>query len=177
MPSAFCLRRPLKAVLAAAALLSTSGLADTAGAAERVHIDTAGLRAGEIMVRTAERRLYLVVGHGTAIAYDVGVGRADRQWTGTATITGKYVRPNWAPPLAVLRDRPDLPEMIPSGASNNPMGEAALTLSGGEYAIHGTNRPGSIGGFVSYGCIRMHNADILDLYGRVAVGTPVTVMR
>jgi lipoprotein-anchoring transpeptidase ErfK/SrfK len=35
-------------------------------------------------------------------------------------------------------------------------GAAALTLSGGgEYAIHGTNNPGSVGGFVSYGCIRM----------------------
>ena len=48
------------------------------------------------------------------------------------------------------------------------MGAAAMTLVGGEYAIHGTNAPGSIGGFVSYGCIRMHNHDIVDLYGRVA---------
>ena len=55
------------------------------------------------------------------------------------------------------------------------MGAAALTLSGGQYAIHGTNSPGSIGGFVSYGCIRMYNADILDLYQRVHFGTPVTV--
>ena len=46
---------------------------------------------------------------------------------------------------------------------NNPMGVAAMTLAGGEYAIHGTNAPGSIGGFVSYGCIRMYNADITDL--------------
>ena len=52
------------------------------------------------------------------------------------------------------------------------MGAAALTLSGGgEYAIHGTNRPGSIGNFASYGCIRMHNKDILDLFSRVNVGT------
>ena len=47
------------------------------------------------------------------------------------------------------------------------MGVAAMTLSGGEYAIHGTNNPGSIGGFVSYGCIRMYNQDITDLYDRV----------
>ena len=57
------------------------------------------------------------------------------------------------------------------------MGAAALTLSQGEYAIHGTNNPGSIGGFVSYGCIRMYNPDILDLYGRVSFGTPVVVTR
>jgi lipoprotein-anchoring transpeptidase ErfK/SrfK len=52
-----------------------------------------------------------------------------------------------------------------------------MTLYGGEYAIHGTNRPGSVGGFVSYGCIRMLNSDILDLFERVAVGTPVVVER
>lgn len=177
MPSAIIPRRRLLQLVVAVAALSLGSLTNTASGAERVRVDTAGLEAGAIMVRTSERRLYLVVGPGKAIGYDVGVGRADRQWTGTAAITGKYIRPNWAPPLAVLKDRPDLPAMIPSGAPNNPMGEAAMTLSGGEYAIHGTNRPGSIGGFVSYGCIRMHNADILDLYARVAVGTPVTVMR
>ena len=57
------------------------------------------------------------------------------------------------------------------------MGVAAMTLAGGEYAIHGTNEPGSIGHFVSHGCIRMYNADITDLYGRVSIGTPVEVTR
>jgi lipoprotein-anchoring transpeptidase ErfK/SrfK len=57
------------------------------------------------------------------------------------------------------------------------MGKRALTLDRDEYAIHGTNRPDSIGRFASYGCIRMHNADIVDLYERVSVGTPVVVVR
>jgi lipoprotein-anchoring transpeptidase ErfK/SrfK len=57
------------------------------------------------------------------------------------------------------------------------MGAAALTLSRGQYAIHGTNAPGSIGGFVSYGCIRMFNQDIIDLYQRVGFGTSVVVVR
>jgi lipoprotein-anchoring transpeptidase ErfK/SrfK len=70
-----------------------------------------------------------------------------------------------------------LPNVIPGGVPSNPMGAAALTLSGGEYAIHGTNAPGSIGGFVSYGCIRMHNSDILDLFNRVGYGTRVVVTR
>ena len=52
-----------------------------------------------------------------------------------------------------------------------------MTLSGGEYAIHGTNRPESIGTFASYGCIRMLNQDIVDLLERVDVGTQVVVMR
>ena len=70
-----------------------------------------------------------------------------------------------------------LPDVIPGGSPRNPMGAAALTLSGGEYAIHGTNVPRSIGGYVSYGCIRMFNQDITDLYGRVSVGTQVVVVR
>ena len=67
--------------------------------------------------------------------------------------------------------------MIPGGSPKNPMGAAALTLAGGEYAIHGTNVPGSVGGFVSYGCIRMYNQDVVDLYSRVSVGTTVMVVR
>ena len=57
------------------------------------------------------------------------------------------------------------------------MGARALTLEGGDYAIHGTNRPSSIGTFASYGCIRMYNQDILDLFDRVSIGTPVVVVR
>jgi lipoprotein-anchoring transpeptidase ErfK/SrfK len=132
---------------------------------------------GTIVVKTNERALYLVLGNGKALRYPVGVGRAGKQWTGTAMINGKQLRPAWSPPAEVKRDKPSLPNVIPGGAPSNPMGAAAMTLSGGEYAIHGTNQPGSIGGFVSYGCIRMHNADVLDLYNRVGWGTTVVVTR
>jgi lipoprotein-anchoring transpeptidase ErfK/SrfK len=67
--------------------------------------------------------------------------------------------------------------VIPGGSSHNPMGPRAMTLSGGQYAIHGTNRPSSIGTFASYGCIRMYNQDIVDLFDRVSVGAPVVVTR
>jgi lipoprotein-anchoring transpeptidase ErfK/SrfK len=133
--------------------------------------------AGTIVVSTRERRLYYVTGGGQAIRYPVGVGKAGRQWAGTSRIDGKYLSPAWSPPSVIRREKPWLPNVIPGGARNNPMGVAAMTLAGGEYAIHGTNAPGSIGGFVSYGCIRMLNADITDLYSRVSVGTPVVVTR
>ena len=132
--------------------------------------------AGSIVVKTSERRLYLVLGGGKALRYPVGVGRAGKQWNGSTVISGKYLKPAWSPPEEIRRDKPSLPNVIPGGTSGNPMGVAAMTLSGGEYAIHGTNKPESIGGFVSYGCIRMHNRDILDLSARVSVGTPVTVV-
>jgi len=92
-------------------------------------------------------------------------------------VAGKHLRPAWSPPEEVRLDSPDLPDVIPGGAPNNPMGVAALTLSGGEYAIHGTNRPESIGKFASYGCIRMYNEDIAHLFQWVDVGTPVVVTR
>jgi lipoprotein-anchoring transpeptidase ErfK/SrfK len=132
---------------------------------------------GTIVVRTSERRLYFVIGAGQALRYPVGVGRAGRQWAGASFIEGKHVRPNWSPPPAIRHDKPNLPEVIPGGSPHNPMGVAALTLAGGAYAIHGTNTPKSIGGFVSYGCIRRYNEDISDLFGRVRIGTPVLVTR
>jgi lipoprotein-anchoring transpeptidase ErfK/SrfK len=132
---------------------------------------------GTIVIRYGERRLYYVTGRGTAIRYPVGVGRAGKGWYGERYIDGKRRSPAWSPPPEVRRDKPSLPDVIPGGSPRNPMGVAALTLSGGEYAIHGTNAPGSIGGYVSYGCIRMHNADILDLFDRVNYGTRVVVTR
>jgi len=136
-----------------------------------------GYQGGTIVIKTRERQLYLSLGDGRAIRYPVGVGKAGQQWSGVAYVDGKYVTPAWVAPPA-LRRNPSAPAyVIPGGSPQNPMGAAALTLTGGEYAIHGTNQPRSIGGFVSAGCIRMHNADVLDLYARVAVGTPVVVMR
>jgi lipoprotein-anchoring transpeptidase ErfK/SrfK len=132
---------------------------------------------GTIVVKTNERRLYLVVDPGHAMRYPVGVGKSGKQWAGTTKIDGKYQNPAWSPPAEVKRDVPSLPDVIPGGSPHNPMGVAAMTLAGGEYAIHGTNRPGSVGGFVSYGCIRMLNPDISDLYQRVSVGTTVVVTR
>ena len=130
---------------------------------------------GTIVVNTSQRRLYLVVSEGHAVSYPVGVGRAGKQWSGTSYIASKHLRPAWSPPEEIKHDRPSLPAVVPSGSPRNPMGAAALVLAHGQYAIHGTNAPGSIGGFVSYGCIRMYNKDILDLYARVGVGTRVVV--
>lgn len=130
---------------------------------------------GTIVVKTNERKLYLVLEQGQAVRYPVGVGKPGKQWAGATKIDGKYRQPAWAPPADVKRDNPSIPDVIAGGSPANPMGVAAMTLAGGEYAIHGTNRPNSIGGYVSYGCVRMYNEDITDLFSRVTVGTPVIV--
>jgi lipoprotein-anchoring transpeptidase ErfK/SrfK len=147
-----------------------------ADAQARDTVSFSGYPAGTIVVRTRERRLYLVTGDGSAIRYPVGVGRVGLQWSGTRRVVAKYVEPAWSPPAIIRREKPGLPDVIPGGSPANPMGARVLSL-GGEYAIHGTNNPRSIGGFVSYGCIRMHNEDVIDLYSRVSVGTPVVVLR
>jgi lipoprotein-anchoring transpeptidase ErfK/SrfK len=132
---------------------------------------------GTIVVKTNERRLYLILDQDHAMRYPVGVGKSGKQWAGVTRIGGKYLNPAWSPPAEVKHDKPNMPDVIPGGSPKNPMGVAAMTLEGGEYAIHGTNMPGSVGGFVSYGCIRMLNDDITDLYGRVSIGTTVVVTR
>jgi lipoprotein-anchoring transpeptidase ErfK/SrfK len=168
----------LRIAVALAAIIGAGTLVST-GAEARP--DMVGFRGdyspGTIVVKTNERRLYLVLDPGHAVRYPVGVGRSGKQWAGTTRIDGKYRNPAWSPPAEVKHDKPSMPDVIPGGSPRNPMGVAAMTLAGGEYAIHGTNMPGSVGGFVSYGCIRMLNADITDLYQRVSVGTTVVVSR
>jgi len=165
--------RPLAAVFSMAIVIAAAVAAQPAAAREIVAFKEGS--AGSIVIKSNERRLYYVLGNGRAVRYPVGVGKAGKRWSGTTSISGKYRRPDWSPPKEVKRDKPKLPDLIKGGSPRNPMGEAALTLSGGEYAIHGTNVPGSVGGFVSYGCIRMYNQDILDLYARVSVGATVVV--
>jgi lipoprotein-anchoring transpeptidase ErfK/SrfK len=143
---------------------------------EVVHFS--GYAPGTIVVVTHERRLYYVIGGDQAIRYPVGVGRKGMEWSGTAYIDGKYIKPGWSAPASIRKDYSRLPAVVPGGSPHNPMGVAAMTLSGGgEYAIHGTNNPSSVGHFVSHGCIRMYNADIMDLYRRVGYGTRVVVLR
>jgi lipoprotein-anchoring transpeptidase ErfK/SrfK len=169
--------RALAAVPAAAILVAIVATPQLAQARGDIVAFRGDYSAGTVVVKTNERRLYYVMGEGRAIRYPVGVGRAGQQWSGTSRIDGKYIKPAWSPPAVVKRDNPRLPDVIPGGSPRNPMGVAAMTLSGGDYAIHGTNAPGSVGGFVSYGCIRMYNADITDLFGRVSVGATVVVTR
>ena len=132
--------------------------------------------AGTIVVSTAERRLYLIQGDGTAMRHGVGVGRPGFTWGGVQNITMKREWPDWRPPSEMLRRRPDLPRFM-KGGIENPLGARAMYLGGSIYRIHGSNEPETIGTAVSSGCIRMTNDDVSDLYTRVKVGTRVIVQR
>ena len=169
-------------ILFSAALAAVVGLFALAPSAAQARGELVTVRdsylPGTIVVRTSERALYYFVGPGEAIRYPVAVGRAGMQWSGTVFVDGKYIKPAWEAPASIRKDYSRLPAVIPGGTPQNPMGVAAMTLSGGgQYAIHGTNQPQLIGHFVSHGCIRMYNPDITDLYRRVSVGTRVVVTR
>lgn len=131
---------------------------------------------GTIVVSTSERRLYFVLGDGKAMRYGVGVGRPGFTWGGSHSITMKREWPDWRPPAAMLKRRPDLPRHM-RGGPDNPLGARAMYIGSTIYRIHGSNEPETIGEAVSSGCIRMTNDDVIDLYNRAKVGARVIVQR
>ncbi len=130
---------------------------------------------GTIVVDTPDHFLYLVEKDDRAMRYGIGVARSGFAWSGVHKITAKKEWPDWFPPKEMLARQPYLPRMMPGGP-NNPLGARALYIGHTLYRIHGSNEPWTIGHNVSSGCIRMRNADIIDLYKHVKVGTQVVVL-
>jgi lipoprotein-anchoring transpeptidase ErfK/SrfK len=130
---------------------------------------------GTIIIDTPNTYLYLVLGHGQAMRYGIGVGRDGFTWSGVQSITKKSEWPDWTPPPEMISRQPYLPRYM-AGGPGNPLGARAMYLGGTVYRIHGTNAPGTIGTRVSSGCIRLTNEDVADLYSRVNVGTKVVVL-
>jgi lipoprotein-anchoring transpeptidase ErfK/SrfK len=143
---------------------------------EKQLVDYSGKEgAGTIVVDTPNKFLYLVQGSGKAMRYGIGVGRPGFTWSGIKQISAKKEWPDWTPPAEMLVRRPDLPRHM-EGGPQNPLGARAMYLGSSLYRIHGSNEPWTIGTNVSSGCIRMRNEDVIDLYGRVNVGTRVVVI-
>jgi lipoprotein-anchoring transpeptidase ErfK/SrfK len=131
---------------------------------------------GSIVVDTSERYLYLSTGPQKALRYGVGVGKEGFQWDGLLKVSRKAEWPSWRPPPDMLKRKPELPKFM-EGGPGNPLGARALYLGDTVYRIHGTNQPKSIGYAMSSGCFRMLNEHVIDLYGRVPVGTWVVVRK
>jgi lipoprotein-anchoring transpeptidase ErfK/SrfK len=130
---------------------------------------------GTLIVDTAHTYLYLVMAHGKAMRYGIGVGREGFTWSGTERVSRMAEWPDWHPPAEMIERQPYLPRFM-AGGESNPLGARALYLGKTVYRIHGTNQPSTIGQTVSSGCIRLVNSDIEDLYQRVQVGTRVVVL-
>ena len=152
---------------------------DTARTTRREVRDPTGETAGTLTINTKLRKMYLSLGDGRALEYRIAVGKQGFSWKGEAEIGRKAFWPGWTPPPEMIKRRPDLPRHM-DGGPDNPLGARALYLFQNNkdtlFRIHGTNEPDSIGKAVSSGCIRMLDADVIDLYGRVAKGTKVVVL-
>ena len=131
--------------------------------------------AGTIIIDTPNTYLYLVLGNGKALRYGVGVGREGFTWSGVQQVTRMAEWPDWNPPEEMIVRQPYLPRFM-AGGETNPLGARVVYLGNAVYRIHGTNQPSTIGTFVSSGCIRLTNEDVMDLYTRVKIGTRVVVL-
>jgi lipoprotein-anchoring transpeptidase ErfK/SrfK len=135
-------------------------------------------KPGTIIISNADRSLHVVLGNNRAARYDISVGRDGFVWTGTTTVGRKAQWPDWRPPAEMRQRDPSLPDFVPAGPYN-PLGARAIYLyNGGRdtlYRIHGTNSVETVGGFETSGCFRLTNADVIELFNNVTVGTKVIV--
>jgi lipoprotein-anchoring transpeptidase ErfK/SrfK len=92
---------------------------------------------------------------------------------GRFSITSKQVNPTWSVP-----NSPWAGELagttVVGGSAANPLKARWMGITNG-IGIHGTGEAGSIGTRASHGCIRMHVRDVIALYKRVPIGTPVLI--
>lgn len=148
---------------------------------------------GTIVVDPYNKFLFLVQQGGQSLRYGIGVGRKGFSWAGEATIQEKQRWPKWFPPEE-MQERDRFAAKFPNGMNGgpgNPLGARALYLFEGKcsgsntrteackdtlYRLHGTSEPETIGRAVSSGCIRLLQQDVIDLYGRVPLGTRVVVL-
>jgi len=131
--------------------------------------------AGSIVVKTKERALYYVLGKGKAVKYAIAAPKKGFEWSGAHKVSQKVKWPDWSPPAAMRKRKPELPTFM-AGGPDNPLGARAIYLGSSLYRIHGTNEPSSIGKAASSGCIRMLNADVSELYAHVKQGALVVVV-
>jgi lipoprotein-anchoring transpeptidase ErfK/SrfK len=133
---------------------------------------------GTVIIRKGERALFLVAGRQVALRYKISVGREGFGWTGVVKVGAKAVWPEWRPSAEMRERQPGLPDFVPAGPYN-PLGARALYLyqDGHDtlYRIHGTNDPDGVGFDGTSGCFRLTNTDVMDLFGRVALGAKVIV--
>ena len=141
-------------------------------------------KPGTIVIDTGNNYLYYVLPNGEAVQYRIASGAEYMGWTGRATVGVMKEWPTWMPTASIMERWPEFKVYLSHGPLqgqwDNPLGARALYLFQGDkdtlIRIHGTNEPSEIGQHVSSGCIRMRNMNVIDLYNRVHVGTPVVVL-
>jgi lipoprotein-anchoring transpeptidase ErfK/SrfK len=129
---------------------------------------------GTIIIDKLQHFLYLIQPKNVALRYGIGLGEQCIGLAGLHRISSKAEWPPWQAPPDMVKRKLATAGTLPGGPGN-PLGARVLELDDGSSRIHGTNAPKTIGSSVSFGCIRLVNDDIVDLYNRVQVATPVVV--
>jgi lipoprotein-anchoring transpeptidase ErfK/SrfK len=159
--------RTIKRITILLALLCTLSLPASGESAAAASPDIAAEDSVYLWINKGRNRLYVMLNDVPVYQFRVATGRDGSPTpVGTFRIVTKVVNPYY------------LPDRIPGGSKDNPLGTRWMGLSignGYKYGIHGTSRPYSIGHSVSSGCVRMNNRDIEFLFRHIPLRTTVVI--
>jgi lipoprotein-anchoring transpeptidase ErfK/SrfK len=129
---------------------------------------------GTIIIDKLQHFLYLIQPNNVALRYGIGLGGACTNLAGLRHIASMAEWPQWQATEDMIERKLAKPGIV-AGAPGNPLGARVLELDDGKSRINGTNAPKTIGTTVLFGCVRLVNDDVVDLYNRVKSGTAVVV--
>jgi lipoprotein-anchoring transpeptidase ErfK/SrfK len=129
---------------------------------------------GTIIIDTAQRFLYLIQPNNVALRYGIGLGEQCTELAGLRHVASKAEWPSWQATPDMIERKLAKPGAL-AGGPGHPLGARVMDLDDGKSRINGTNAPATVGTNVIFGCVRLGNDDVVDLYGRVQNGTPVVV--
>ena len=129
---------------------------------------------GTVIIDKLQHFLYLIQPNNVALRYGIGLGGACADLAGLRHIASLAEWPQWQATEDMIERKLAKPGVVP-GTPGNPLGARLLQLDDGKSRINGTNAPKTIGTTVLFGCVRLTNDDVVDLYNRVKSGTSVLV--
>ena len=129
---------------------------------------------GTIIIDKLQHFLYLIQPNNVALRYGIGLGEQCTELAGLRHVASKAEWPSWQATPDMIERKLAKPGTLAGGAGN-PLGARVMELDDGKSRINGTNAPATVGTNVIFGCVRLGNDDVVDLYGRVQNGTPVLV--
>ena len=129
---------------------------------------------GTVIIDKLQHYLYLIQPNNVALRYGIGIGEQCTELAGLRHVAGKAEWPPWQATPDMIERKLAKPGTL-AGGPGNPLGARVMELDDGKSRINGTNAPATVGTNVLFGCVRLGNDDVVDLYGRVRNGTPVVV--
>jgi lipoprotein-anchoring transpeptidase ErfK/SrfK len=129
---------------------------------------------GTVIIDKLQHYLYLIQPNNVALRYGIGLGEQCTELAGLRHVASKAEWPSWQATPDMIARKLAKPGVL-AGGPGNPLGARVMELDDGKSRINGTNAPATVGTNVIFGCVRLGNDDVVDLYGRVQNGTAVVV--